>query len=399
MFHTVAAVDLQAERDVFMGMPSETTNKQTFLRVPLRSSHTESPSGDKRTRVQFVDGNKHIVQSVRSRTHHGDVWASGCVQGLRRLLIRFPMCFVPGIKVFEASNENDRTNLSMGFALYDYRNGPTPEEQRVMDNIDGLAAFLRSTLVRCPCDKLQPGNQRAHLVLCFRRMLKLDTSNVSPQVAAEMLDLHVARPVTDRAATVPGRTNAPGGGSAPMPSRYCYVKLIAPDPNVNEVYHTYFWTTEGKRVPFDTVRMFRNFHVQPFVEVEDIFVSKAMRSLQLKLRECLVVPPVERMQYRPSVCFPDRVCVPEAEDTDVYTSNAAASPPPVSDDTPPLPPVVDTAPVLQAPTTTKKRPAAGDDHELQPAAKRVEAGGAEAEDDAASVASSTTTAPGEVAVN
>ena len=51
-----------------------------------------------------------------------------------------------------------------------------------------------------------------------------------------------------------------------------------------------------------------NFQVQPFVEVEDVFVSKAVRSLQLKLRECLVIPPVERMQHRFSVCFPDRVC-------------------------------------------------------------------------------------------
>ena len=160
MFHTVLASELRADRDVFLGMPSDpTTNKQTFHRVPVRSAHTESPSGDQRTRVQFVDGNKHIVQSV---------------QGLRRLLIRFPQSFVPGIKVFEASGENDRTNLSMGFALYDYRVGPSPEEQRVLDNIDSLAAFLRETLVRCPCDKL-------------RRMLKLDVGNMSPQVAADMM--------------------------------------------------------------------------------------------------------------------------------------------------------------------------------------------------------------------
>ena len=61
--------------------------------------------------------------------------------------------------------------------------------------------------------------------------------------------------------------------------------------------------------------------VQPYVEVEDIFVSKAVRSLQLKLRECLVGPPVERLQHRYSVCFPDRICsaaaaaAEESEDT------------------------------------------------------------------------------------
>ena len=56
--------------------------------------------------------------------------------------------------------------------------------------------------------------------------------------------------------------------------------------------------------------------VQPYVEVEDIFVSKAVRSLQLKLRECLVIPPVERMQQRYSVCFPDRMCTMETPTAD-----------------------------------------------------------------------------------
>jgi hypothetical protein len=64
----------------------------------------------------------------------------------------------------------------------------------------------------------------------------------------------------------------------------------------------------GQPLNFNTVLGYRNFQVQPFVEVEDIFVSKAVRSLQLKLRECLVIPPVERMQHRYSVCFPDRIC-------------------------------------------------------------------------------------------
>jgi hypothetical protein len=295
MFHTVAAGELRAERDVLLGMPTDpTTNKQTFHRVPVRSAHTESPSGDRRTRVQYVDGSKHMVQSV---------------QGLPRLLVRFPPSFVPGIKVFEASGENDRTNLSMGFALYDYRVGPTPEEQRVLDNIDALAAFLRDTLVRCPCEKL-------------RRMLKLDVGNMSPQVAADMMDLHVARPAADNQRSTAFTTRGVNNANS-IPPRYCYVKLVAPDPAVNEVYHTYFWTVDGKRIPFDTVRSYRNFHVQPFVEIEDIFVSKAMRSLQMKLRECLVVPPAERMQHRPSVCFPERACVPEAEETDLYGTLAA----------------------------------------------------------------------------
>ena len=78
-----------------------------------------------------------------------------------------------------------------------------------------------------------------------------------------------------------------------------------------------------------------HFQVVPFVEVEDVFVSKALHagayyeiriwccSMQLKLREwslryvsrvylsvCrgIVFPPAERLMVRSSVCFPDRVC-------------------------------------------------------------------------------------------
>ena len=129
------------------------------------------------------------------------------------------------------------------------------------------------------------------------------------QVAADMMDLHVARPVDssmyNRAA---GSTAPRSGEDRPSPARYCYVKLVAPDPAVSEKYHTFFWTMDGRPLKFDTVLGFRNFQAQPFVEVEDIFVSKAVRSIQLKLRECLVIPPAERMQQRYSVCFPDRVC-------------------------------------------------------------------------------------------
>lgn len=77
-----------------------------------------------------------------------------------------------------------------------------------------------------------------------------------------------------------------------------------------------------------------NFQVQPFVEVEDVFVSKAVRSLQLKLRECLVIPPVERMQHRFSVCFPERVCSSRTieEEGDEVNTDELKRPAPVSDD-------------------------------------------------------------------
>jgi hypothetical protein len=281
MFKVVPAVDLKAERDVYVGLPVENTNKQTFHRIPIRSACTESETGDHRLHVKLLQGQSNVVQSI---------------QGLRRLLIKFPPVFVPGIKVFEANNDNDRTNLSMGFAMYDSRVGPSPEETTVMNNLDALASFLRRILVQC--DRI-------------RRPLKLGSENMTPeqqQVAADMMDLHVSRPVDASAGRNMSFSMNGRGDDRPMPARYCYVKLVAPDPNINEKYHTYFWTREGQALDFNTVLGYRNFQVQPFVEVEDIFVSKAVRSLQLKLRECLVVPPVERMQHRYSVCFPDRIC-------------------------------------------------------------------------------------------
>ena len=66
---------------------------------------------------------------------------SQSVQGLKRLLIKFPTVFVPAVKVFEASGENDRTNLSMGFAMYDSRVGPSVEEKQILQNLDATAMF------------------------------------------------------------------------------------------------------------------------------------------------------------------------------------------------------------------------------------------------------------------
>ena len=313
MFSVVLASELQPERDVFVGLPVENSSKQTFHRIPIRSSCTESSTGnqavlqkgvgnslinqlapDRRMHVKMVSGQSNVVQSI---------------QGLRRLLIKFPTVFVPGIKVFEASGENERTNLSMGFALYDSRTGPTAEESRVIDNLDGLAMFLKKTMVRC--DRI-------------RRVLKLGENMTAEQqqVAAEMMDLHVVRPAQERSegTNYRGTFSSFGSDERTTPARYCYVKLVSPDPNVNEKYHTYFWTMDGRPLRFEQVVAFRNFQVVPFVEVEDIFVSKSLRSLQLKLRECLVIPPMERLQQRYSVCFPDRVCAPHQPEEPMNTA-------------------------------------------------------------------------------
>jgi hypothetical protein len=85
---------------------------------------------------------------------------------------------------------------------------------------------------------------------------------------------------------------------------------------VNQIFHTYFWTPNGQSVPLEVVAGYRNFRIKPFVEVEDVFVSKAVRSIQLKLRECIVIPPLDRVSTRFSVCFPDKVC---STTTDVPT--------------------------------------------------------------------------------
>ena len=284
IFQVIDVAHLDAERDVFMGLPIESTNKQTFHRVPIRSSCMET-ADDRRITVQFVQGSKCVVQSCRS---------------LRRLLLRFHSVFVPGIKVYtEGDDGAARTNLSMGFGMYDNRSGPTAEEEIIMKNIDGLSAFIRTTLMTC--DRM-------------RTVLKMGAANMRPEqqrMLADNMDLHIVRPVMEppapagafRAAAASG-----GGGEDRIRSRYCYVKIVSPEEHIPEVFHTYFWTPDGRSLPLKTVLGWRNFHAIPCVEVEDVFVNKAMRSVQLKLRECIITPPIDRPTVRFSVCFPDQVC-------------------------------------------------------------------------------------------
>ena len=77
----------------------------------------------------------------------------------------------------------------------------------------------------------------------------------------------------------------------------------------------------------------------PFIEIEDVFINKMMRSLQLKVRECIVYPPPERLSVRTSVCFPGRLCC--ANDA---AAAAAGEAPPAAVDEPIVP-----APVVAAP--------------------------------------------------
>ena len=189
VFHVVRAEDLEPKRDLFVGLPVECNNKQVFHRIPVRSSVVDD---DRQPRVQLFQGshNENVVQSIR---------------GLRRLLLRFPRSFVPGLKTHHAETDGDRANITLGFAMYDHRTGPTEVESRVMHNIDALSAFLKTTMLRC--DKI-------------RCPLKLGPANMplqQQQVAADMLDLCPRGPTAAADGPLPpGRAPPVGGGSRPV---------------------------------------------------------------------------------------------------------------------------------------------------------------------------------------
>jgi hypothetical protein len=179
-------------------------------------------------------------------------------QGLKRMLIRFPDVFAMGTKIFQQQQQRgdgdsgDRSSMSLGFSLYDWRVGPTEEESRVVENIDAqgvhahmhpgpnLSMYLRLTMLRCPE---------------IRALLKIGRDKMSPEeekVAADMIELHVAKPPVEPTSAANRQRNN-NGQMTPMAARYCYVKLVAPDKSVNENYHTYFWSKTGQRMSFETV--------------------------------------------------------------------------------------------------------------------------------------------------
>lgn len=174
-----------------------------------------------------------------------------------------------------------------------------------MRNIDDLAAFLRETMIAC--EKI-------------RLTLKLGPANVNAEklrVLADSMDMYIARPLADAPTTSSrdgGATEETKGGR----SRFCYVKLVTPDSPIPECFHTYFWLANGNPLALDAVQNMRNFQVVPYVEVSDVFVNKAVRSIQLYLRECIVIPPPERLNVRYSVCFPGKVCGKEPVHQDIH---------------------------------------------------------------------------------
>lgn len=317
VFHVVAADALDAARDVFLGLPVDGNNKlQQFHRIPLRSSLTETDD-DRRVRVQLLSPN--VVQTTRTGPFFPSLMmmdgpapprgCDACCCSFRAPTCRPSSDTATTTRVATTGQacvrrrERQRPppphawvrgNCTMGFALFDHRSGPTEEEQRVMANIDRLAAFVRRTMFSCERIRttlklgpahMSPEQQQVAARGGLRsRMITAGTSSChffwegggwdrARLGAADMMDLHVARPQ-----------------SCEAHGRYCYVKLVLPDSNAHEMFHTYFWTPDGTRIPVDVVEGYRNFQAVPFVEVEDVFVSKAVRSLQLKLRECIVCP-------------------------------------------------------------------------------------------------------------
>jgi hypothetical protein len=105
------------------------------------------------------------------------------------------------------------------------------------------------------------------------------------------------------------------------------VKVVPPAANVPEMFQTFWWTPDGRRLTLEQVRAWSNFRITPFVEIEDVFVNRAVRSIQLKLRECIVTPPAERVTVRTSLAFADRVCG-GAADADEPSAKRARAPPP-----------------------------------------------------------------------
>ena len=194
--------------------------------------------------------------------------------------------------VDDATVDHADPSMSIGFALYDGRCGPTPEETRVMANIDALASMIALTMTRC--------------MQIRSKVFPNSRSDADAQSLADSMDLFISR--QSRGAT-----------------RYCNAKIVPQtEKRVNNIFHTYFWSPNGQSVPLDVVLGYRNFRIKPFVEVEEVFVSKAVRSIQLRLRECIVIPPLDRVSTRFSVCFPDRVCSTDAAADATATATVAA---------------------------------------------------------------------------
>lgn len=294
VFHVVKAWEIDPERDVLLAVPADNAGgpnaKMGVCRIPVRSGRLVGADGQTLSHVQMVPGQTHIVQRTR---------------GLRRLLLEFPRTYTPGIRIFQQDNNSNSNNNSDGygtssmtlpFAMFDARAGPTELEQLVQSQMDHLSMFLRQQMLRCERIRAQSqggsGGKGGNHNNSNAALMMMDPEK--ERYAVEMMDMWVVKPAIT--------------GTDGVSRRSCFPKVVPPQSNSPAIFHTYFWAPNGQPLTLATVQGFQNFQVIPFVEIEDIFINKVMKTPQLKLRECIVFPPAERPNSRFSVCFPDRVC-------------------------------------------------------------------------------------------
>lgn len=265
-------LDVTPERDLYMALPTEMSvpgTRQTYYRAPIRSSQTTNNNTG--GVVERVDGATNIVKSQK---------------GLRRLLLRFPKVFVPGIKQFSSTDNNSgsRPQLSMGFAMYDGRKDePDAADKSLCAKVDEISSFLRRLVV---------GNPRMRKTLGLGYGNEMSDTEIRYAADALATKLSICRPLEDGQKT-----------------RYCYPKLVAPDARTPSVFHTFFFSPNGAQIAFaDVLAWERPFHCEPFVEIEELFASKSVQSLQLRVRECVAYPPDTQASVRYSLSFPDVIC-------------------------------------------------------------------------------------------
>jgi hypothetical protein len=205
VFVVKPAADLVAERDLVVCTPQEPPPgaKQAFFRVPIRA-RPAAPA--------FLPGSRDAV---------------GSTAGLKRVLLQFPQSFCHGIKEYDnLGTDSERANMTLGIALFDYRTGPTPEQTHMMRNLDEASAWLRTALYTTEKIRTTLGLGPANMPIEKQRM------------AAEMMDLHIAKPLLEKdAPKSSGTKRGDGAGGEPerARARYCYTKIVPPSPTVSEM--------------------------------------------------------------------------------------------------------------------------------------------------------------------
>ena len=172
-------MQIKADDNIVVCLPVAMELQRTgsiYHRVPIRC--TEKQCGT--AAVEMVAGAENIAKEAK---------------GLKRLLLRFPPVFCPGVKQYQ-SNEQDRQqqqNMSLPFALFDARKPEKSEEDnKLCTQVDAVADFIR---------KLVVGNQNIRRTLNLGRSGEMTQQEV--QMAADMLhgSIFLSRPLQHQRCT------------------------------------------------------------------------------------------------------------------------------------------------------------------------------------------------------